>query len=104
MAMPAKVVCSIHPWMVAYLLPRENGYFAVTDDEGRFEIANVPAGEEIELQVWHESGAAPAGGLVGATPDAPDMKWSNRGRATLTLQPDEAKEIKVIVPASAFRG
>jgi plastocyanin len=103
-AVPAKVVCSIHPWMVAYLLPRENGYFAVTDDEGRFEIANVPAGEEIELQVWHESGAAPAGGLVGATPDAPDMKWSNRGRATLTLQPDEAKEIKVIVPASAFRG
>jgi len=103
-AVPAKVVCSIHPWMVAYLLPRENGYFAVTDDEGRFEIANVPAGEEIELQVWHESGAAPAGGLVGATPDAPDMKWSNRGRATLTVQPDEVKEIKVVVPAGAFRG
>ena len=103
-AVPAKVVCSIHPWMVAYMLARENGYFAVTDAEGRFEIANVPAGEEIELQVWHESGAAPGQGLVGATPDNAELKWSDRGRVTVTLAPDEVKEIKVIVPANAFRG
>lgn len=103
-AVPAHVVCSIHPWMSAYMLPREDGYVAVSDESGRFEIANVPAGEELEFQVWHESGAAPAGGLVGTTPDAPDLKWSNRGRVTLTLQPDEVKEIKVIVPANAFRG
>jgi hypothetical protein len=103
-AMPSKVVCSIHPWMVAYLLPRKNAYFAVTDEEGRFEIANLPAGEEIEFQVWHESGAAPGNGLVGATPDAPDMKWSGRGRVTVTLPADQVKEIKVVVPANAFRG
>ena len=103
-AVPSQVVCSIHPWMIAYLLPRENGYFAVTDEEGRFEIANLPASEEIEFQVWHESGAAPAGGLVGAAPDVPEMQWSNRGRVTLTLQPDEVKEVKVVVPANAFRG
>lgn len=103
-AMPTKVVCNIHPWMVAYMLMRKNGYHAVTDDEGHFEIANVPAGEEIELQVWHESGAAPGNGLVGATPEAQEFKWSNRGRVTVTLQPDEVKEIKVIVPPNAFRG
>jgi len=103
-AVPIKVVCSIHPWMEAYMLPREDGYHAVTDREGRFEIANLPAGEEIELQVWHEIGAAAGKGLVGATPDAPDLKWSNRGRVTLTLQPDEVKEIQVIVPPNAFRG
>ena len=103
-AIPAHVVCSIHPWMEAYLLPREDGYYAVTDAEGRFEIANVPAGEELEFQVWHEIGAAAGQGLVGATPDVPEMKWSNRGRVTITLQPDESKEIKVIVPPSAFRG
>jgi plastocyanin len=103
-AMPAQVVCSIHPWMVAYMLAREYGYFAITDDQGRFEIANVPAGEELEFQVWHESGAAAANGLVGETPDADGLQWSNRGRVTLTLQPDEVKEIKVIVPPNAFRG
>jgi hypothetical protein len=101
-AAPAPVSCSIHPWMSAYILPRKNGYFAVTDEEGRFEIANLPAGEPIELQVWHESGAEPGNGLMGE-PDAPNVKWLKRGRVTLTLQPDEVKEIKVVVRPSAFR-
>ena len=43
--------------MIGYLLPRKNGYFAMTDADGKFEIANVPAGEPLEFQVWHESGA-----------------------------------------------
>jgi hypothetical protein len=103
-AVPIKVVCSIHPWMVAHMLMRKNPYYAVTDDQGRFEIANVPAGEPLEFQVWHESGDASGNGLVGETPDAPDLKWTNRGRVTVTLQPDEVKEIKVIVPPDAFRG
>jgi hypothetical protein len=54
--------------------------------------------------VWHESGDAQSNGLVGETPDAPDLKWTNRGRVTMTLQPDEVKEFKVIVPPSAFGG
>ncbi len=102
-ALPTQVTCSIHEWMVAYMLPRANGYHAVTDDEGRFEIANVPAGETLEFQVWHESGAA-GGGLVGNTPEDAGLKWSKRGRVTITLEPDEVKEVKVIVPAGAFRG
>jgi hypothetical protein len=100
---PSKVTCSIHPWMVAYVLPRKNGYFAVTDADGKFEIANVPAGEPLEFQVWHESGAAPGNGLLGTTADAPEIKWNPRGRVAVTLQPDEVKEIKVVVPPKAFR-
>jgi plastocyanin len=101
---PVKVVCSIHPWMVAHMLMRENGYWAVTDDQGNFEIANVPAGEPLEFQVWHESGGAASNGLVGASPESPDFKWNNRGRVTVTVQPDEVKQLNVVVPPTAFRG
>jgi plastocyanin len=103
-SVPYEVKCGIHPWMTAYMLQRKNGYYAVTDAQGNFEIANVPAGEPLEFQVWHESGTAAGSGLVGTTPDAKDVKWTNRGRITLMLQPDEKKEIKVVVPPKAFRG
>ena len=70
--------------MTAYLLPRKNGYFAITDADGNFEIANVPAGEPLEFQVWHESGAAPARGSS-ARRRCAGFKWSNRGRVAVTL-------------------
>jgi plastocyanin len=100
---PILVKCGIHSWMTAYLLQRKDGYFAVTDAQGRFKISNVPAGELLDFQVWHESGAATGNGLVGVTPEAPDVKWSNRGRISLTLKPDEKKEIKVTVAPKAFQ-
>ena len=90
--------------MTAYLLQRKNGYYAVSDAQGNFAIPNVPAGEELEFQVWHESGTAAGSGLLGTTPDAKDVKWDKRGRIKLTLQPDEKKEIKVVVPPKAFHG
>ena len=59
--------------MKAYMLPRENGYFAVSADDGSFEIANLPAGEELEIQVWHESAG---NGLVLMSPEAKELFFS----------------------------
>jgi hypothetical protein len=103
-ATPAPVNCSIHPWMISYLLPRENAYYAVTAADGSFEIANLPAGEKLDVQVWHESAAGPGGALIVGSPEAKALDWSNKGRITITLQPDEVKEIQVTVPPSAFKG
>jgi len=50
---PQPVNCNIHPWMQAYVLPRDNPYFAVTDADGKFEIKDLPAGK-LEFQVWQE--------------------------------------------------
>ena len=50
---PTPVSCNIHPWMKGYVLIRDNPYFAVSKEDGSFEIANLPAGE-LEFQVWHE--------------------------------------------------
>jgi plastocyanin len=49
---PAVVKCDMHPWMVAYMLIREDPYFAVTDAEGKFTIEKIPAGTW-SFQFWH---------------------------------------------------
>lgn len=102
-ALPAPVNCSIHPWMSAYMLPRKNSYYAVTGEDGTFEIPNLPAGEELEIQVWHESATGPGGGLVLSTPEAKANKWSKKGRFKIQLKQDETKEINLNIPETAFR-
>lgn len=52
--LPQRLVCDIHPWMHAYVLPCPHPYFAVSDADGRFEIKNLPAGF-LEFRVWHEA-------------------------------------------------
>lgn len=102
-ALPAPVNCSIHPWMSAYMLPRKNGYYAVTAEDGTFEIPNLPAGEDLEVQVWHERGTGPGGGVVLSTPEAKEYKWSKKGRFKVKLEPDKTKELDLNVPETAFR-
>lgn len=92
---PVPVSCNIHSWMRAYIIPRKDPYVAVTADDGTFEIANLPAGEEIELQVWHERGAGGKGALV-----ADPVK--SQGRYQFTLEPDGEHVLEVTVPSSSF--
>jgi hypothetical protein len=55
---PITVVCTVHSWMGAYVWAFDHPYFAVTDGQGKFEIKNIPSGEDLVLYVWHESMAA----------------------------------------------
>jgi hypothetical protein len=103
-ATPVPVSCSIHPWMRAYMLPRKNAYFAVTAPDGSFEISNLPAGEEVEIQVWHESAAGGKGALYVENDAAKELKWDNKGRFKIKLEPDEVRELNIAVPASSFGG
>ena len=99
---PVPVRCSIHPWMLSYLLPRNNAYFAVTAPDGSFEIPNLPAGEKLEIQVWHEHAAGGNGALFVDTPEGKKLNWSNKGRFVVTLEEDEVRDLPIVVPASAF--
>lgn len=51
--LPTKVNCDFHPWMICYWMVVDHPYAAVTDKDGKFTIANLPAGEH-EFRVWHE--------------------------------------------------
>ena len=52
--LPVSVSCSSHSWMQAKLVVRDSPYMAVTDDEGNFQIENLPVGKWT-FQFWHEA-------------------------------------------------
>jgi hypothetical protein len=39
-----KLKCDVHPWMFAYIGVNDSPYFAITDKDGNFKIADVPPG------------------------------------------------------------
>lgn len=48
-----KVKCDVHPWMSAFVVLNKNPYFAVTKDDGSFQIKDVPPGT-YTVEAWHE--------------------------------------------------
>ncbi len=48
-----RVKCDVHPWMSAYIGVFENPLFAISADDGSFQITGVPAGT-YTLTAWHE--------------------------------------------------
>lgn len=95
---PISVSCAVHPWMKAYLLPRDNGYFVTTQQDGSFEIANLPAGIDLSVQAWQEKLGKNFDGIkVNGQP----ATWK-RGRIALNLKPDETVILDVEIPASVL--
>ncbi len=47
------VKCNVHPWMKAYIGVVAHPYFAVTGEDGSFELKGLPPGE-YTVEAWHE--------------------------------------------------
>jgi len=94
---PIVVTCNVHPWMKAYIFPRANPYVAVTNEKGEFTLPEVPAGEDIEFMIWHETvGFVPLDGWPG-------------GRKTIRVAAEEGGQAQaandlgtITVPAAAL--
>ena len=98
--MPTMVTCNVHPWMKAYMVFRKDGYVAVSAADGSFSIPDLPAGEPLEFQVWHERSTG-ANGALGLA--KPELKWTPKGRFQIMLEENEVKDLGTIeVPASAI--
>lgn len=48
------VLCDVHPEMAAFILVLETPYTAVTGEDGRYELPNIPPGT-YTLKTWHET-------------------------------------------------
>ena len=67
-----RVFCDIHSHMNAYIIVFNHPYHALTDDDSRYRIDNIPPGT-YTVTAWHEGEARdmhsvtipPGGGVVG---------------------------------------
>ena len=73
-----RIECSIHPWMNAWLIVADTPYYAVSDANGDFSIADIPPGT-YTVRTWHESkrdyalaGAEENAVAAGGPPDLPN--------------------------------
>lgn len=50
---PFRIKCDVHPWMGAYVAVLPNPFFDVTEEDGEYEVSDLPAGT-YEVEAWHE--------------------------------------------------
>jgi hypothetical protein len=100
---PFEVSCTIHSWMKANMIFRDNGYYAVSDAEGKFTIPNIPTGVPLPIKIWHPLGTsmrtitlAPAGG-------AAEKVSLSRGGLTRTFEPGKPAEVQITIDASELK-
>jgi hypothetical protein len=74
------VGCDVHPWMRAYISVLSHPFFAVTKDDGAFEIKGLPAGD-YEIQAVHGKL-----GLDKAVSGRVTVKDGEAGKLDLTLK------------------
>jgi hypothetical protein len=68
---PIQYKCTIHGWMTGHVRIFDHPYYAVTDEDGKFEIKHAPAGK-FRIVFWHENGVR--GGAKGRFGDPIDIK------------------------------
>jgi hypothetical protein len=78
---PIQYKCTIHGWMTGYVRIFDHPYYAVTDENGSFEIKNAPVGK-YRIVYWHENGLR--GGAKGRTGEPITIKGP-----TTELKPTE---------------
>lgn len=96
--LPVPVSCSIHPWMHAWLVVRSNPYMAVSDENGNFEIKDLPAGTWT-MQVWHEI----PGYVTEVNVGGKDVPWS-KGRVDVTISSGDVDWGDVKIKPGVFAG
>lgn len=84
---PGEVVCDIHPWMKSWWFVSNNPYFAVTDEEGNYEIKNVPAGTQ-KVVVWQEA-VTPF--VTPGSGEAVDVRANGETTKDFAIQPAQVK-------------
>jgi plastocyanin len=81
-----RVYCNIHPQMAAFVVVRDNPFWARAGEDGRFTIEGVPAGSWV-VKAWH----ARAGEIISKSVEVPEASIAE---VALTLDASRHKRVK----------
>lgn len=49
-----RIKCDAHGWMSGWIVVTQHPFYAVTDEDGKFRIDNIPVGKRL-VRMWHET-------------------------------------------------
>jgi plastocyanin len=76
-----KFKCDVHQWMTGYDWVQNNGWFAVSDKDGKFEIKDVPVGSW-DIEAWHERFGTKTGKVTVVKGKPAEVKFEYNGTET----------------------
>ncbi len=94
---PGNITCDIHKWMSAVVLIRDEPYAAISDDDGTFQLDNIPAGTW-QFQFWHKKS-----GYLRKL-EIPGYKVGRKGEIEVTIKNGETLDLgQMMLPAEAIK-
>jgi plastocyanin len=75
--------CDVHGWMNAYVGVLDHPFFAVTDDEGKFDLKGLPPGT-YTIEAWHEKGGTVTQSVTVGASETKDITFTMKAPAVAT--------------------
>lgn len=75
---PVRFKCDVHKWMGAYCAVLNHPFFAVTNEQGTFEIKNLPPGNYV-IEAWHEKYGAQTQNVTVTGAESKTVDFSFKG-------------------------
>ena len=75
--------CDVHGWMNAYVGVLDHPFFAVTDEEGKFDIKGLPPGT-YTIEAWHEKGGVVTQSVTVGPSESKDITFTIKAPAVAT--------------------
>jgi plastocyanin len=73
-----KFKCDVHPWMAGFVMVQKSPFFAVTGDDGSFDIKGVPAGS-YKMEAWQEKFGVKSADVTVAPNGTAEVKFAFDG-------------------------
>ena len=75
--------CDVHGWMNAYVGVLDHPFFAVTDEDGKFDIKGLPPGT-YTIEAWHEKGGTVTQSVTVGPSESKDITFTIKAPAVAT--------------------